>query len=125
MQGAAARRVSSPQVAATRGRGRGQLWPARKGGYQRPARKGQPLAISPQEAAHGAPARGCPRRTRKGLPTAHPQGAATSRGGDAVARVATPWQGGCRPQCATPPPAQGQRRRWQRRRVKERVRASF
>ncbi|RWV91931.1 hypothetical protein BHE74_00059410 [Ensete ventricosum] len=59
--------------------------------------------------------RGRLRLTRKGLP---PAGATAPAAG-----VAAPWQGGYRPQRAALPPAQGQRRR--RRRVKERVRASF
>ncbi|RWW05338.1 hypothetical protein GW17_00031393 [Ensete ventricosum] len=61
---------------------------------QRPARKGQPPAASPQEATHGAPARASRQRlVRKRLPTAHPQGAAASRGDDAGRRGGRPLAG--------------------------------
>ncbi|RWW36817.1 hypothetical protein BHE74_00058129 [Ensete ventricosum] len=78
---------------------------------------GQSPTANPQEAASGTPARGCPLRSRKGL---SPAGATML-----VAGVAAPWQGGYRPQRTAPPPAQGQRWRRRRRRVNERVRASF
>ncbi|RWV77796.1 hypothetical protein GW17_00061332, partial [Ensete ventricosum] len=57
LQGAAARRGNSPQGAATHGRG-----------CQRRACKGQLPAASPQEAAHGAPARGCRQQGRQRRP---------------------------------------------------------
>ncbi|RWW46871.1 hypothetical protein BHE74_00047175 [Ensete ventricosum] len=76
--------------------------------------------------AHG---RGQLRLTRKRLPTVHPQGPTASgqpaRGCRQQGQWHRPQGWRRRSQRAAPPPAQGQRRRWRRKRVKERVRASF
>ncbi|RWV77357.1 hypothetical protein GW17_00061831 [Ensete ventricosum] len=64
--------------------------PPCRGDRLRPRLRGQPLAKGGFAARGQATRSGCPQRAHKGLP---PAGVATP-----AARVAAPWQGGCRSQ---------------------------
>ncbi|RWV83331.1 hypothetical protein GW17_00055082, partial [Ensete ventricosum] len=90
---------------------RGWPWLAGRGSrlWPRPLARGLPATCKGRPSvgavASGAPARDGRRRlARKRLPTMHPQGAVAPAAG-----VVAPWQGGCWPQRAVPPPAQGWR----------------